>query len=52
MNDGNPQLINDDFIRTFTVSSAPPLKKRVFASSTSIECTVKSTRQGVVSAFL
>ncbi|TKB28046.1 hypothetical protein FCL47_00710 [Desulfopila sp. IMCC35006] len=27
MNDGNPQLINDDFIRTFTVSSAPPLKK-------------------------
>ena len=52
MNDRNPQLINDDFIRTFTISSAPPFRKGVFAPSRSIECTVKSTRQGVVSAFL
>lgn len=52
MDDRHPQLINDDFIRTFTISSAPPLKNGAFAPSKIIECTVKSTHQGVVSAFL
>lgn len=52
MNDRHPQLINDDFIRTFTISTAPPLKDGVFAPSKTLECTVKSTRHGVVSTLL
>ena len=52
MNDRHPQLINDDFVRTFTISAAPPMKEGAFAPSKIIECTVKSTQQGVVSALL
>lgn len=52
MNDANPQLLNDDFVRTLTISSSPPLSEGSFSVSKTIECTVKLSRQGTVSPLL
>jgi uncharacterized protein len=52
MNDANPQLVNDDFVRTLTISSSPPLREGAFSASHTIECTVRLTKQGAVSSLL
>ena len=52
MCDGKPQSINDDFVRTWTVSSSPTVSNGVFDSSSTISCTIKRVVGGVVSTYL
>ena len=53
MNDRNPQLLNDDFIRTWTISSSPPLQKDgAFASTNRFTCTIKLVKRGQVTPLL
>jgi len=54
MNDANPQAINEDYIRTWTLSSAPQFctDTQTFKPTDRISVTVKRKRGGVVSNFL
>ncbi|MEM7082944.1 MAG: oxidoreductase [Pseudomonadota bacterium] len=54
MNDLNPQAVNDDYIRTWTISSAGTydVNKKGFANSRRIDITVKHKIDGSVSSFL
>ncbi|KAJ0398950.1 hypothetical protein ATCC90586_000184 [Pythium insidiosum] len=54
MNQLNPQQVNDDHIRTWTISSAPPYDAltRSFRPTNRITCTVKRVDGGAVTPFL
>ncbi|RHY01915.1 hypothetical protein DYB36_001037 [Aphanomyces astaci] len=54
MHNANPKLVNDDFVRTWTISSSPPysLEKGEFAPTSRITCTIKHVPGGTVSSFL
>lgn len=54
MNDENPQLINEDHMRTWTISSAPDYDSvnNKFHSTDSLEITVKLKDGGLISPFL
>lgn len=54
MNDANPQSLNDDFIRTWTLSSAPafdPNRKNIEPAN-ELSITVKRKPNGLISPFL
>ncbi|KAJ3063126.1 hypothetical protein HDU98_001020 [Podochytrium sp. JEL0797] len=53
-NESHPQQLNDDLVRTFTISSATKFSadKNVFEETDTIECTVKLVEGGRVSTFL
>ena len=54
MNEQNPQSINDDYIRTWTISSSPPFNRNTntFQPTNKISCTIKHAPKGVISSLL
>ncbi|ETW00594.1 hypothetical protein H310_07168 [Aphanomyces invadans] len=54
MHNAHPQLVNDDFIRTWTISSSPPYSADIneFIPSNRITCTIKHVPGGTISSFL
>ena len=54
MNEANPQMVNEDYIRTWTLSSAPRfnVEKKVFEPLNQISITVKRKTGGLISNFL
>ncbi|KAJ3041969.1 hypothetical protein HK097_002147 [Rhizophlyctis rosea] len=63
MNEQTPQQVNDDFIRTWTISSAPPISSSssssksedselTFGETTTLQCTIKHVALGAVTHFL
>ncbi|KAK4190981.1 putative oxidoreductase [Podospora australis] len=50
MNDGDPQSLNDDFVRTFTISNPPPPPVGVQKDGTEMQITAR--RNGPVTSFL
>lgn len=54
MNEANPQAVNEDYIRTWTLSSAPQfdLQRHRFKPVNHIDITVKHQEKGLVSNFL
>ncbi|MEP3225562.1 MAG: hypothetical protein ABJO01_06275 [Parasphingorhabdus sp.] len=54
MNEANPQLVNEDFVRTWTLSSAPEFdaEKNLFRSTNQVSVTVKRIPSGLMSNFL
>ena len=54
MNEDNPQAVNEDYIRTWTISSSPEYdaERNQFKSTDEIEITVKRQAGGLVSSFL
>jgi len=54
MNESNPQAVNEDYVRTWTVSSSPDIdpKTRRFCPVDTIEVTVKHQPKGLISSFL
>ncbi len=54
MNEANPQLVNEDFVRTWTLSSAPEFdaEKNLFRRANQVSVTVKRKRGGLMSNFL
>ena len=54
MNNENPQSVNDDYIRTWTISSSPPFdpQTNTFQATNKISCTIKHMPNGVISTLL
>ena len=54
MNNANPQSINDDYVRTWTISSSPSFdsKTNTFQPTNKVSCTIKHKLNGVISSFL
>eukprot|EP00040_Diaphanoeca_grandis_P028386 m.164306 g.164306 ORF g.164306 m.164306 type:complete len:758 (+) comp31335_c0_seq2:135-2408(+) len=55
MNERNPQQVNDDYIRTWTISSAPPYfdpVSREFHATDVIHCTIRCKPTGTISRLL
>eukprot|EP00271_Cylindrocystis_brebissonii_P014324 TRINITY_DN35641_c0_g1_i1.p1 TRINITY_DN35641_c0_g1~~TRINITY_DN35641_c0_g1_i1.p1 ORF type:complete len:729 (+),score=95.22 TRINITY_DN35641_c0_g1_i1:257-2188(+) len=54
MNRANPQQVNDDHVRTWTISSTPPFdpETKSFQETSQISCTIKHVRNGAVSHLL
>lgn len=54
MNEDSPQSINDDFVRTWTLSSAPAFdfSKHEFSPTQTLSVTVKRKTNGLISHFL
>jgi ferredoxin-NADP reductase/predicted pyridoxine 5'-phosphate oxidase superfamily flavin-nucleotide-binding protein len=54
MNNENPQSVNDDYVRTWTISSSPPFdpNTNTFRSTNKISCTIKHMPKGVMSSLL
>lgn len=54
MNEANPQLVNEDFVRTWTLSNAPEFdaEKNLFRSTNRISVTVKRKPGGLISNVL
>ncbi|CAF3820028.1 unnamed protein product [Adineta steineri] len=54
MNNNNPQSLNDDYIRTWTISSSPPfnLNTNTFDATNQISCTIKHLPKGTISSLL
>ncbi len=54
MNDNNPQSINDDYLRTWTISSSAPFdpNTNTFQATNKISCTIKHAPKGVMSSLL
>jgi ferredoxin-NADP reductase len=54
MNNDNPQAVNDDYIRTWTISSSPPFDSNTntFQATNKISCTIKHAPKGVMSSML
>ncbi|KAJ3273756.1 hypothetical protein HDV01_003883, partial [Terramyces sp. JEL0728] len=52
MNNGNPQSLNDDKIRTWTISSSPAFDGKEFVPTDVISCTIKHVPTGLISSFL
>lgn len=54
MNDATPQLVNEDFVRTWTLSSAPEFdpETNLFRRANQVSITVKRKRGGLMSNFV
>lgn len=54
MNETNPQLVNEDYVRTWTLSSAPSFDadSNVFRSTDEVSITVKRKPGGLISSVL
>jgi ferredoxin-NADP reductase len=54
MNEANPQLVNEDFVRTWTLSSAPKFdpNTKVFRATDQVSVTVKRKPGGLISNVL
>jgi len=54
MNDENPQLLNEDYVRTWTISSAPSFnsKENKFNHISKFDITVKLKPKGLISTYL
>jgi len=54
MNEANPQLVNDDYLRTWTLSSAPGFdaNSNAFDTTDEVSVTVKRKRGGLISNVL
>ncbi|CAF4050255.1 unnamed protein product [Rotaria sp. Silwood1] len=54
MNDANPQSINDDYVRTWTISSSPSFDSNTntFQATNQVSCTIKHRPEGAISSFL
>lgn len=54
MNEANPQLVNEDFVRTWTLSSAPKFDQRskAFRATNHVSITVKRKPGGLMSNLL
>ncbi len=54
MNETNPQMVNEDFVRTWTLSNAPEFdaEKNLFRSTNQVSVTVKRKPGGLMSNFL
>ncbi len=54
MNDNNPQSVNDDYVRTWTISSSPPFdsNSNTFQATNKVSCTIKHAPKGVISSLL
>lgn len=54
MNEANPQLVNEDFVRTWTLSNAPEFdaEKNLFQPANQVSVTVKRKPGGLMSNFL
>jgi ferredoxin-NADP reductase len=54
MNDDNPQSVNDDYIRTWTITSSPPFDSNtnMFEATNKVSCSIKHMPKGVMSSFL
>ena len=54
MNEQNPQAVNDDYVRTWTISSSPPFNQttHAFEPTDTISCTIKHVPRGVISSLL
>ncbi|WP_438730432.1 hypothetical protein ACR9YC_04485 [Parasphingorhabdus sp. DH2-15] len=54
MNEANPQLVNEDFVRTWTLSNAPEFdaEKNLFRRANQVSVTVKREPGGLMSNFL
>ena len=54
MNHENPQSINDDYIRTWTISSSPSFDPdtSTFQPTNQVSCTIKHQLNGVISSWL
>lgn len=54
MNDANPQMVNEDYVRTWTLSSAPSfdVDKKLFGPTDQVAVTVKRKPHGLISNFL
>ncbi|KAI8612325.1 hypothetical protein BC830DRAFT_1244906 [Chytriomyces sp. MP71] len=52
MNQANPKLVNDDLVRTWTISSSPQTADKKFLPTTRITCTIKRVDGGLMSSFL
>ncbi|UJR07373.1 hypothetical protein I4U23_011659 [Adineta vaga] len=54
MNNGNPQSVNDDYIRTWTISSSPSFNSNTntFDPTNKVSCTIKHLPKGIISSLL
>ncbi|CAF2139880.1 unnamed protein product [Rotaria magnacalcarata] len=54
MNNNNSQNINDDYVRTWTISSSPSFDPmtNAFQATNKISCTIKHKPKGVISSLL
>lgn len=54
MNDARPKSINDDYLRTWTISSSAPFDPltSTFQSTNTISCTIKHVPKGAISSLL
>ncbi|KAJ3065295.1 hypothetical protein HDU98_011332 [Podochytrium sp. JEL0797] len=53
MSQSNPKLVNDDLIRTWTISNPPPQDDTgTFLPTRLISCTIKRVEGGAISSFL
>jgi ferredoxin-NADP reductase len=54
MNEANPQLVNEDYVRTWTLSSAPDFdaEKNLFRPTNRVSVTVKRKPGGLMSNYL
>ncbi|CAF1491313.1 unnamed protein product [Adineta ricciae] len=54
MNNSNPQSVNDDYIRTWTISSSPPFNYdlNTFEPVNRVSCTIKHLPNGTISSLL
>ncbi|OQR91345.1 hypothetical protein THRCLA_09027 [Thraustotheca clavata] len=52
MNNADPQSLNDDYIRTWTISSSPPFNNGIFQETKLITCTIKLVPSGAVTPLL
>ena len=54
MNNANPQSVNDDYVRTWTITSSPPFdaQTHAFRATNKLSCTIKHMPHGVISSLL
>ena len=54
MDEANPQMVNEDYVRTWTLSSVPAFnaEKNMFRSANRVAVTVKRQPGGIISNFL
>jgi ferredoxin-NADP reductase/predicted pyridoxine 5'-phosphate oxidase superfamily flavin-nucleotide-binding protein len=54
MNNDNPQSVNDDYVRTWTISTSPPFdpNTNTFEATNKVSCTIKHAPKGVMSSLL
>jgi ferredoxin-NADP reductase len=54
MNEARPQRLNDDFVRSWTISSIPPVDPSGthFGTTTALTCTIKLNEAGEITPFI